>query len=80
MNKQIFLITGIIATLGVMATAFLNSQVQAVPKECAGNPHDGDSGPSGNPHDVNETGNPHDAAAHGGGHHHEGADICPGAK
>ena len=43
-NKEILLIAGIIATLGVMATGFLYSQVQAVPKICAGNPHDRDSG------------------------------------
>ncbi|MGB6673174.1 MAG: hypothetical protein WBE34_12130 [Candidatus Nitrosopolaris sp.] len=43
MNKHIFLVAGIVATLGVMATGFLNSQVQAVPKICAGNPHDRDS-------------------------------------
>jgi hypothetical protein len=76
-NKEIFLIAGIIATLGVMATGFLNSQVQAVPKICAGNPHDRDSGTIGNPHDQGEAGNPHEV----GGHHdqHE-FDACPGSK
>ena len=64
-NKEILLIAGIIATLGVMATGFLDSQVQAVPKICAGNPHDRDSGINGNPHDQGEAGNPHDV----GGHH-----------
>jgi hypothetical protein len=71
-NKEIFLIAGIIATLGVMATGFLNSQVQAVPKICAGNPHD-----------LGETGNPHDDHIErvGGGHDPEaGQDTCPGAK
>lgn len=60
-NKEILLIAGIIATLG----GFLDSQVQAVPKICAGNPHDRDSGTNGNPHDQGEAGNPHDV----GGHH-----------
>jgi hypothetical protein len=60
------------ATLGITAIGF--SQAQAVPKECAGNPHDHDSGTSGNPHDANEpTGNPHDQSS--GGHHHEGPDC-----
>jgi hypothetical protein len=80
-NKEIFLIAGIIATLGVTATSF-STQVQA---QCTGNPHDRDSGPTGNPHDPSangaasgfEIGNPHDGE--GVGHHHEGGDVCNGS-
>lgn len=46
---------------------------------CSGNPHDRDSGSSGNPHDNGEAGNPHDSQpehAHGGG----AEDNCPGAQ
>jgi hypothetical protein len=42
---------------------------------CSGNPHDRDSGSSGNPHDNGENGNPHD----NGGRRGE-ADTCPGSK
>jgi hypothetical protein len=83
MSNQIFLIAAIIPTLGVMTTGFLNSQVQAVPKICAGNPHDRDSGTNGNPHDLGESGNPHDDHIErvGGGHDPEaGQDTCTGAK
>lgn len=79
MDKLIFLVAAVIATLGLTTTTLIQANA-ALPLGCTGNPHDGDSGPTGNPHDVNEAGNPHDAAAHGGGHHHEGADICPGAQ
>ena len=42
---------------------------------CSGNPHDRDSGSSGNPHDNGDNGNPHD----NGGRRGE-ADTCPGSK
>jgi hypothetical protein len=55
--------------------------VAADPKVCAGNPHDRDSGPNGNPHDFEngnlENGNPHDAPSFHGGTE---ADRCPGSK
>jgi hypothetical protein len=43
---------------------------------CSGNPHDRDSGSSGNPHDNVENGNPHDSIK---SHLGEG-DQCPGSK
>ena len=42
---------------------------------CSGNPHDRDSGSSGNPHDNGENGNPHDNGGKG-----READTCPGSK
>ena len=63
--------------MALIATGALQipSAVAALPAGCTGNPHDSDSGPTGNPHDQGETGNPHDPA---GFHHHE-ADACPGS-
>jgi len=42
---------------------------------CSGNPHDRDSGSSGNPHDNGENGNPQDNGGKG-----READTCPGSK
>ena len=68
MIKQIFLVAAIIAVLS--ATIGFSNQVQAVPKECAGNPHDLENGSpeNGNPQDPNHQ------------HHGEDTGSCPGAK
>jgi len=44
----------------------------AVYASCSGNPHDADSGPTGNPHDPGDNGNPHDLTDEAG--------HCPGTK
>ncbi len=77
MNKQIFLVAAIIAALGLTTTAF-NQANAALPHGCTGDPHDRDSGPTGNPHDGTETGNPHDGPGSIHHQHHE-ADVCPGS-
>ena len=63
----------IITTIGAVQ---LPSAFAQVPTGCTGDPHDTDSGPTGDPHDPGDIGNPHDPHSH----HHEGADICPGAQ
>jgi hypothetical protein len=68
-----------IALLTTVGALQIPSAFAAVPAGCTGNPHDSDSGPTGNPHDQGDTGNPHDASGGGGLHHHEGADTCPGS-
>jgi hypothetical protein len=74
MEKQIFLVAAIVATIGLGITAMVGTnQVFAA---CTGDPNDGDA-PTANPHDPGEHGNPHDS--HGGGHHGEG-DNCNGAQ
>jgi hypothetical protein len=77
MIKQIFLVAAIIAVLS--ATIGFSNQVQAVPKECAGNPHN--PGTSGNPHDL-ENGSPENGNPQDPNHQHHGEDTgsCPGAK
>ena len=82
-TAQIYLIIiGISGALSSVILATLQVPAAADPKVCAGNPHDADSGPNGNPHDLkkngdHEVGNPHDGPPIG---HHEGLDICPGSR
>jgi hypothetical protein len=71
-----------IATAGALQ---IPSAFATVPDGCTRNPHDRDSGPTGNPHDPSdktssgfEADNPHDSTSFGG--HHEGHDNCPGAQ
>jgi hypothetical protein len=71
-----FAIFVIVSLLAMMSTSFVVGHVNAaLPRGCTGNPHDADSGPTGNPHDTGETGNPHDALSH----HGTEADRCPGS-
>jgi hypothetical protein len=81
-KPQIYMmIIAMIAALSSVALATMAIPVAADPKVCAGNPHDRDSGPNGNPHDFEngnlENGNPHDTRSHRGGFE---ADLCPGSK
>jgi hypothetical protein len=71
-------VVGVVAVLAV-ALAAETAAYQQVNAACTGNPHDEDSGPTGNPHDSGENGNPHDSSHR----HHgesEGADTCHGAQ
>jgi hypothetical protein len=80
--QQYLVMSGTISTMVLIATVGslqIPSVFAAVPAGCTGNPHDSDSGPTGNPHDPGETGNPHDAASHGGGGHQHEGDTCPGS-
>jgi hypothetical protein len=74
---MIKLISLIALTIGIAAVFIGTSHTQAF-AACTGNPHDSDSGPTGNPHDQGDTGNPHDSSS--GGHHGGEADNCNGAK
>jgi hypothetical protein len=69
-----FAIFAIAFSFAILSTSFVVGHVSAA---CTGNPHDADSGPTGNPHDAGETGNPHDT---NGFHSHGEADTCNGSK
>jgi hypothetical protein len=66
------------AIVALTMTVLLMVPVGAAFAACTGNPHDRDSGPTGNPHDDGEHGNPHDSG-HGGGQGDE-RDLCNGAQ
>jgi hypothetical protein len=68
--------------ISTVAALQVPSAFASLPGGCTGDPHDGDSGPTGNPHDPSgktssgfESGNPHDIIK---SHLGEG-DICPGS-
>ena len=76
--KTTLICAAIIAATALLGT-FTMMTIQAAhadPKPCAGNPHDRDSGTSGNPHDNGESGNPHDTRSF----HGNEADTCPGSQ
>jgi hypothetical protein len=71
-----------IAIIASACAIQVTSAFAALPGGCTGDPHDHDSGPTGNPHDPSgttssgfETGNPHDNIK---SHLGEG-DQCPGS-
>jgi hypothetical protein len=69
----------IMLALAMITTGVLQIPLSfaAVQNGCTANPHDINSGPTGDPHDFGEHGNPHDAS---GFPHQEPADNCPGAQ
>jgi hypothetical protein len=69
-------VVGMVAVLTI-ALAAGTAAHQQVNAACTGDPHDMDSGPTGNPHDDSEHGNPHDS---GLGDGHGGGDSCHGAQ
>jgi hypothetical protein len=77
MVKQISLIALVAIGIGALLLGMSHSPAFAA---CTGNPHDADSGPTGNPHDPGDTGNPHDTVAPPGSHLGHEADTCNGAK
>jgi hypothetical protein len=74
-NLKLTAVIGMVAVLAIALAAgtVAHQQVNAV--DCKGNPHDSDSGPTGNPHYEGEHGNPHDGAHQGGE-----SDHCHGAQ
>ena len=64
------------ATIGAIGIGIAAVQIPSAFAVCTGNPHDFDSGPTGNPHDTGDTGNPHDFQTFQRGE----ADTCHGAK
>ena len=67
-------VVGMVAVLAV-ALAAGTAAHQQVNAACTGNPHDRDSGPTGNPHDDGDHGNPHDSGGKSGER-----DSCHGAQ
>jgi hypothetical protein len=72
--NELILALAVMTTIGVVQ---ISSALAQLPAGCTKNPHDSDSGPTGNPHDPGDTGNPHDVT---GFHHESSGDTCPGAK
>jgi hypothetical protein len=84
MNKSTYALASVafIAAVGLIMLGSGPAAFASVLGGCTGDPHDGDSGPTGNPHDPSgktssgfESGNPHDIIK---SHLGEG-DICPGS-
>jgi hypothetical protein len=64
------------ATIVALSAMLALVPAQTVFAACTGNPHDHDSGPTGNPHDNGEGGNPHDS----GGRHGGEGENCHGTQ
>jgi hypothetical protein len=74
-NLKMTAVIGMVAVLAIALAAVAAAHQQVNAADCKGNPHDSDSGPTGNPHDDGEHGNPHDGAHQGGE-----SDHCRGAQ
>ena len=68
----------LLIAIAVIGAIGIGTGTQSAFAACTGNPHDFDSGPTGNPHDAGDTGNPHDTFVHHGGV--ESDAVCNGAK